>query len=274
MSDFNETIQRCPHDKEHPYAMISRDLIRDKNLSPECRMLLIYLLSHTENWQLNPKQLHDHFGDHIGVNKIYKLITEAMEAGYILREDIKINNLRRSCKYFVSETPKFKKCFRRYDFRDHGIRNHENSDITKEHIPESEEKPLLEEPPPLISSLIKEKTKEDWWRSYFSKVTSKELFDSAWHEYLEQPLGSVKHLKGWLTAVIQRKLAEESLEAEKQELINKHREEAKRFDNFLQGNTIVAEQNYVRIVRGQIEDHIPYNLNEEDWKKATELYFR
>src|SRR5947209_14298432 len=44
--DFAQaTIERCPHDGENPFAQISRDLIRNKTISLECRMLIIYLLS-------------------------------------------------------------------------------------------------------------------------------------------------------------------------------------------------------------------------------------
>lgn len=277
MSDYLDApIQRCPHDKENPYAQISRNLIRDKNISPECCMILIYLLSHTENWQLSPKQLYSHFGEHMGINKIYKLIGEAIAAGYIFREDIKINNLRKKCKYFVSETPKFKKYLRRDDFGDREERDHENRDITKEHNPDSQEITSLKEPPPLTPTPIpiKEKTKEDWWRGSFQNITSREHFDSAWQEYLEQPLSNVKHIKAWLIAVIQRKLTEGRLETEKEQMIDRHRNEANLNDNFGCENTISAYEEYVEIVRGNMVDHIPYNLNDEDWKKATDKYFK
>lgn len=273
MSDFLDSlIQRCPHDKEHPYAMINRDLIRDKDLSPECRMLLIYLLSHKENWNLNPRQLLKHFEGHMGIKKIYKIIREAMEAGYILREDVKINNIRVNCKYFVSEIPKFKKCFRKSLFR-----NGEKGHIKNEHIADSQESTILEEPPPLTPTPItplKEKKKEDWWGGYFSKVTSMKIFESAWEEYLEQPFGSVKHIKAWLIAVIQRKLAEGALEEELEQRITRHHHEATLNDNYGQGNTILANRDHLVIVRGQTEDHIPYNLSDEDWKKETEKYFK
>jgi hypothetical protein len=118
MSDNEfDTIQRCPHDKENPYAMISRDLIRDKSLSPECRWLLIYLLSNDGKWIVKTSQLRSHLDGYMGRDKILAKIKEAIEAGYMKREEYKVNNLNRS-RYFVSETPKFKKCFRRPEIQD------------------------------------------------------------------------------------------------------------------------------------------------------------
>lgn len=111
-----DTIQSCPHDKENPYAMISRELIRDKSISPECRWLLIYLLSNDGKWVVKTSQLRSHLEGFMGRDKILAKIKEAIEAGYMKREDYKINNLNRS-RYFVSETPKFKKCFPRPEFQ-------------------------------------------------------------------------------------------------------------------------------------------------------------
>jgi len=44
-----ETFQRCPHDKENPYVMISKKLINSPNLSPACKWFLIFLQTCSSN---------------------------------------------------------------------------------------------------------------------------------------------------------------------------------------------------------------------------------
>lgn len=135
-SEFSETdtIQRCPHDNNNPYTMIHNDLIRDVSISPECRWLIIYLLSNKEGWKINVKQVINHLKPHMGRNAVYKIFDEAIEAGYIKREEIKKSFAKKGAlisgfQYFVSETPKFKKCLRRVSFRDTDDRDTENRDI-------------------------------------------------------------------------------------------------------------------------------------------------
>lgn len=131
--DEDISIQRCPHDDENPYAQVSRELIRDKSISPECRWLIIYILSMKDGWKLNPKQLVKHLKGITGRDRVYEILNEAIEAGYIKRELFKTGNLKQHIKYFVSERPKFKKCFRHPEIQDTEIRDTENQDIKKEY---------------------------------------------------------------------------------------------------------------------------------------------
>jgi hypothetical protein len=109
---FSEaTIERCPHDQENPYVQISRDLIRDKNISPNCRMLLIFLLSNKDYWRINTTQLRKEFKGYLGRDAIRNLLNEAIEAGYIKREPSMEDGLP-GYRYYLSEKPKFKKCLR------------------------------------------------------------------------------------------------------------------------------------------------------------------
>jgi hypothetical protein len=118
--DVGATIQRCPHDEENPYTQVLNALIRDKTISPNCRMIIIYLLSNRNNWVIRIPQLINEFKGHIGRELMYKLVDEAMEAGYLKREDYTENNLKR-CKYYLSEKPKFKKILRHPDLPDAGV---------------------------------------------------------------------------------------------------------------------------------------------------------
>ena len=79
-------FKRAPHDKKNPYVMISQELINDKNISPECRFLLIYLLSNKNRFKININNIVSCNEITWGRTKVTRLINEAIEARYITRE--------------------------------------------------------------------------------------------------------------------------------------------------------------------------------------------
>lgn len=107
------SIQRCPHDKENPYAMLARDLLRDETISFACRGFLAYLLSMKDGWRINFKQLVTHAKATCGRDKVRSILDEALEAGYMMREEFLAPSGLQRCRYFISEKPKFKKCLPR-----------------------------------------------------------------------------------------------------------------------------------------------------------------
>lgn len=139
MPQEDPTFERCPHDEVNPYAQINNSLIRDESITPNCRWLIIYLLSNRDGWKIKAKQLIDHCKPHFGKSVVYKIINEAIAAGYIKREEFLVRGLKRF-KYFVSEKPKFKKCLPYPTLRDAVLRDAENRDtkeilyVKKEHI--------------------------------------------------------------------------------------------------------------------------------------------
>lgn len=141
VNEEEATIQRCAHDEENPYALISRALIRDASISPECRWLIMYFLSMKDGWKINMKQLVAHLKPHMGRDKVYAVMNEAIESGYMKRESIKTskgkNKLSTHTKYFVSEKPKFKKSFRHPDFQDTDIQDPENTDVKERTSPKN-----------------------------------------------------------------------------------------------------------------------------------------
>jgi len=114
-SSNDSFIQRCPHDAENPYAQISRDLLRDKNISFKARGFLAYCLSFDKTWKFHFPQIAKEHG--IGRDQIYTIIEELIEVGYAKKEVYLQNNLKR-VKFVFSESPKFKKCFRHPGFQD------------------------------------------------------------------------------------------------------------------------------------------------------------
>lgn len=112
MNFSEDTIQRCPHDKENPYVMVNNNLIRDNSISPECRWLLIYLLTNENGWVINTNQLVTHLKGHkrYGRDRVRSIISEAVKAGYMKRERYLYKNMIRH-RYYLSETPKFSNNF-------------------------------------------------------------------------------------------------------------------------------------------------------------------
>lgn len=109
MTDQGPFIERCPHDKENPYAQTSRALIRDERLHPCTRWMLIYLLSMKDGWKISVKQVREHVLGHrnCGRDKVYEWIKEAIELGYMFKKEWLEGGKNRCC-YLLSETPKFK----------------------------------------------------------------------------------------------------------------------------------------------------------------------
>lgn len=137
---MSATIIRCVHDKKNPYTIVSNDLLDNNDLSPACRFLIIYLLRKVDHWNISPMQLIDEISNAkgkrwFGEKKIYALLNEAIQAGYIKKEVIKQRenkNLQQGVCYILSETPQFKEenaiksmSPRGGKFRDRGNCDHE-----------------------------------------------------------------------------------------------------------------------------------------------------
>lgn len=137
------------------YTLIPNALIRDKTISPNCRWLLIYLLSNDEkNWVIKRSQICNHVKGFMGKNKVIAVLNEAIEAGYMKREHVKIpqpngKGWLTGYKYLLSRTPRFKKCLREPCFREPDHRAPENSDakeVLSKEIPIKEKETSLEVP--------------------------------------------------------------------------------------------------------------------------------
>jgi hypothetical protein len=126
-------IERCPHDKENPYAQTSRSLIRDNSIHPAVSWMLIYLLSMKDGWKITPKQIINHVKGHFGCgrDKVYDWIKEACDAGYMKKDEWLDGNLKR-CRYLLSEYPKFKKSFPHTDDQDPDCSDPANTYYKKE----------------------------------------------------------------------------------------------------------------------------------------------
>lgn len=108
--DF-DTISLDGSDPSFQYKIVPNKLIRDVTISPNCRWLIIYLISNKPGWTIKSRQLWEHTKGFIGRDGIRKILNEAIEAGYIKRDTFIKGNLR-GFSYKVASSPKFKKCFR------------------------------------------------------------------------------------------------------------------------------------------------------------------
>jgi|ERR1700679_118820 len=122
------------------FTIIPNALIRDKNLSPDCCYLIIFLLSNRRDWRINTAQLTKVFKGRMGREKLYNLLREAIEAGYINREITKNGNRYDGFKYTVASTPKFKKCLPHTGFQEAGIQDVENQHTKEDYL---ERKPSI-----------------------------------------------------------------------------------------------------------------------------------
>jgi hypothetical protein len=79
-----QTIIRAPRNKDNPYFACRRASAQDGQLSFEARGVLWYLLSKPDNWEIKVEDLRKEGG--IGRTKVYKLIQELTDHGYLMSE--------------------------------------------------------------------------------------------------------------------------------------------------------------------------------------------
>ena len=102
------TIQRSPHDSEHPFVMVSRELINNISISNDLKMLIIYCLSKPKEWIFRFIDIMKHM--HFSESTLYRILDEGLQNGYIAKTQQRFHGKFKSVHYFFSEDPKFKKC--------------------------------------------------------------------------------------------------------------------------------------------------------------------
>ena len=100
--------------------MISTALIRDENLHPTTRWILISLLSNKPGWKINAKQFVVSLKPHgFGRDKVLSFFKQACAVGYMKKEVYFQSGLKRT-RYLLSERPKFKESLPRSSGQDLG----------------------------------------------------------------------------------------------------------------------------------------------------------
>lgn len=86
----NDTIKKHSRSLEKDYAILPRDLAKDKRLTPFSRLVLLYLLSNSDTWVVRT----EFAAFEIGVNRktFTNAIRELYNTGFIARERIRLPN--------------------------------------------------------------------------------------------------------------------------------------------------------------------------------------
>lgn len=98
-------IERCPHDRENPYVMISREMAQDKSISPKAKGVLLYLLSLPKDWKIYHSQLQEGLG--VGEEYLNSSLEELISSGYAERTRKRVKGIYQPYHYKIRE---FKKC--------------------------------------------------------------------------------------------------------------------------------------------------------------------
>jgi|GEM_PF-2449331 len=124
-----EKIIRSSHDRENPFAQISRSLLRDNSLSFRARGLLCYMLSFPNNWEAHPQFIAKEAG--IGKDQMYSILKELIESGYCRYHQPRQNETGRfqSGWYEFSESRIFKKSLPNTGFPEAVMPNLEKTDL-------------------------------------------------------------------------------------------------------------------------------------------------
>ena len=77
------TFQRSKHNRENPYAQISKKMLEDKQLSIKSKGFMCYILGKPDNWISYPRQLAQSLG--IGKTQMYSILDELLKLGYATR---------------------------------------------------------------------------------------------------------------------------------------------------------------------------------------------
>lgn len=99
----DSNIQRCAHDKENPYLMLSVAVTRDTRLSVEDLGFLTILLDHPNNFKFNVPYLVKRCN--LSKEKTRKLLNKLIEFGYVIANQVRTQGKFLGMIYRVFEKP-------------------------------------------------------------------------------------------------------------------------------------------------------------------------
>jgi hypothetical protein len=101
-------IIRTEHQRN--FTVISNVPIRDPEVSAEALGILVYLLSHPDDWRLTHKDIMRRFN--MGRDKTYSILNALIDAGYLVRQVLHAPTGRIiGHEYVICEEP-FEKCLK------------------------------------------------------------------------------------------------------------------------------------------------------------------
>jgi hypothetical protein len=102
LQEINQpSFKRSPHDKKHPFTIISNEMIRDRSISPKAKGVLLYFLHLPDNWLLYHSQIQ--YALNIGEDYLNSAIEELIQGGYVSRTRPKVKGKFQPYQYEISE---------------------------------------------------------------------------------------------------------------------------------------------------------------------------
>jgi len=270
MNNKNGNVYRCPHDSDHPFTIISNELLRENSLSFEALGLLCYLLSHSSGWKTRRSYICNERG--IGKDKLKRIFDELIEKGYMKMVFCNDRKGHRQTSYWYSEKPKFKKILPQAGFPP-PVKPHPENPPTKERT--SKRITSIKNNPPLTpplkncekkekkcekkeeDSFCREKKLYDVKKRWYNEKRNPLACERAFKEYERQPKGSVKNISSWLEAVYKQKL--ESLDSDS--LAEHRKNHLHKFPNIG-----IVQGNYAYFHSGALERKCSLRGNDDIWK--------
>jgi hypothetical protein len=169
---------------EEDLVIVTRRLVRESTLPFDTRGFICYLLSHEKSFHISMPWIMENQG--ISKNLIYRMVNQAIEAGYLKRIEW-LDQGKKRYKYIVARTPKFKNsllCPQKQDTENEDRK--EFRDLSKDkYINREEERDAgaspPEPPPPLLNLGLHVKLSQEEYEKFCSQE-GKSLVDEVIHD--------------------------------------------------------------------------------------------
>jgi hypothetical protein len=190
------------HDPEEPPApwfQVPRAFIRNPKISFEAKGLMTYLMSHSQNFNISIPHIVK--TQNISKDRIYKIINECIENGYLKREYYSEKGLRRF-KYLISPTGRFKKCLPCPENPDPADQDQVKPDRKIEQSSSSEEEKIDQLEEHSLSLSLSQKKEESEWESYGIYVRlKKEDYKNFCKEYGQKNIDRlIEEMNDWISS--------------------------------------------------------------------------
>ena len=271
MNDQESYFELCPHDKQNPYVMISREMAQDKSISPKAKGVLLYLLSLPRDWKIYHSQLQDGLG--VGEQYINSAMDELVKVGYADRTRERVKGIFQPYKYKIRE---FKKLLPDRENQP-GFSGPENPGLQNTYIKNTDIQKKQQQALPVSAAVsFKHANKEQQIPSIHPILEKVDIpiKDKEWitrNHAEELVIHAVKwathpdtKIKSTLAAAIKWACEMQPVLPESKENVEQvNKAYALRYDGMKSknGNTVIAGSTYVEISNSQCPNGTPFYLN-------------
>jgi hypothetical protein len=269
---------KVEHNKNKPYAQLSKKTIWDTNLSLQAIGLWARCISRPSDWVIRTSELARSCG--LNIKTIRKIIEELEKNNYILKVERRDKSTGKplfdGVEYTIFEEQQ----------TDEELKQR-LSDIQKSFTKTTFWAPmkqtLLNNEGILKNKDIKKESSSSPSKLSFKDSSKKELkkkisfedkeFEEAWIKYEAQEKGKVGNVIGWLKKVIETDRNDKGKET-KEQRIERHKKQAKGNEGDIGLSRIVSGRTYVEFINGMKSLVVNYDVKEEEWVNKTNKYFK